>query len=199
MNANSKRRHISVLQALSLVFIYAAVCLAQEPQVSGINAPPPLKTIPKEERTQIESADPKQRVRLTIEFSTQHLGLAERYTEQASYEKASAEVGCYHALIENVLKFLASQKRDSNKTRDLYKRLELALREQGPRLTAMRRTTPLEFAIWIKNAEDFAREGRTEALNSFYGRTVVHDGQSSDEDKRAAKPKDESAPKSRTP
>ena len=39
----------------------------------------------------------------------------------------------------------------------------------------MRRTTPLEFAVWIKQVEDFARDGRTEALNSFYGHTVVRE------------------------
>jgi hypothetical protein len=44
----------------------------------------------------------------------------------------------YHALIEKRLQFLSTLKRDSNKTRDLYKRLELALRADGPRLTAMR-------------------------------------------------------------
>jgi hypothetical protein len=44
-------------------------------------------------------------------------------------------------------------------------------------LTATRRTTPLEFAVWIKKVEDFARDGRTEALNSFYGHTVVREPQ----------------------
>jgi hypothetical protein len=83
----------------------------------------------------------------------------------------------YHALVENAVQFLSTFKRDSNKTRDLYKRLELALRADGPRLTAMRRTTPLEFAVWIKQVEDFARESRTEALNSFYGHTVVREPQ----------------------
>jgi hypothetical protein len=39
----------------------------------------------------------------------------------------------------------------------------------------MRRTTPAAYAIFIKETEDFARQGRTEALNSFYGHTVVRD------------------------
>jgi hypothetical protein len=51
----------------------------------------------------------------------------------------------------------------------------------------MRRTTPLEFAVWIKQVEDFAREGRTEALNSFYGHTVEHD-ESKPEEKPTEKP-----------
>jgi hypothetical protein len=84
-------------------------------------------------------------------------------------------------------------KRDSNKTRDLYKRLELALRAHGPRLTAMRRITPLEFAVWIKQVEDYAREGRTEALNSFYGHTVVSEPKKKP-DKNNEKPKETPTP-----
>ena len=57
----------------------------------------------------------------------------------------------------------------------------MALRAHGPRLTAMRRITPLEFAVWIKQVEDFARDGRTEALNSFYGHTVVREQKSAEE------------------
>ena len=39
----------------------------------------------------------------------------------------------------------------------------------------MRRATPLEYATRIKEVEDFARDGRTEALNAFYGHTVVRE------------------------
>ena len=146
------------------------------PQPTPLTAPPPLKTIPKTERLQIEgNSDPKQRIRQTIEFASLHLGAAEKHTSQSNYEAASQEVGTYHVMIENALTFLATLKRDSNKTRDVYKRLELALRADIPRLTSMRRSTPIEFAVWIKKVEDFAREGRTEALNSFYGHTVVRE------------------------
>jgi hypothetical protein len=135
--------------------------------------------IVKEERAALDAAvnDSKKRLKMTIEFADGHLTNAEQHTSRENYEAASTEVGMYQALIENALQFLSSFKRDSNKTRDLYKRLELALRADGPRLTAMRRTTPLEFAVWIKKVEDFARDGRTEALNSFYGHTVVREPQ----------------------
>jgi len=89
---------------------------------------------------------------------------------------------------------VTSIKRDSNKTRDLYKRLELSLLAHGPRLTTMRRTTPLEYAVWIKKVEEFAREGRTEALNSFYGHTVVRERDKSGADKRNEKPKESPTP-----
>jgi len=158
-------------------------------------APPPFKMIVKEERAQIEDTnnDAKKRLKLTIEFADAHLARAEQHTGRGDFEAASAEVGMYHALIESALQFLSTFKRDSNKTRDLYKRLELALRADGPRLTAMRRITPLEFAVWIKQVEDFARDGRTEALNSFYGHTVVRDP---DKSEKTEKPSPTPTPKS---
>jgi hypothetical protein len=199
MSRNSPRQILFFIQALFLVVFCAPSVLGQDPQITQLNAPPPIKAIPKEERTQIEDAkDPKNRLKITIDLSGSHLSLAEKYTAQPNYEAASREVGMYHALIENALSFLASLKRDANKTRDLYKRLELTLRADGPRLTSMRRTTPLEFAVRIKEVEDFAREGRIEALNSFYGHTVVRDDKG-DTEKPNEKPKESPTPKVQQP
>jgi hypothetical protein len=129
-----------------------------------------------------------------MDFAGGHLTRAEQLTMQTEYEAASSEVGMYHALIEDALDNLSSLKQDSNKTRDLYKRLELTLRSDGPRLTSMRRVTPLEFAVWIKQVEDFARAGRTEALNSFYGHTVVREKNTPE--KPDDKPKESPTPQS---
>ena len=180
-----------VLPALLLVLACVQAVSAQDgqpspqspqPSPTPLTAPPPFKMIVKEERSQIEETqDASRRLKLTITFASAHLTNAEQHTARENYEAASVEVGMYHALIENALKFLSTFKRDSNKTRDLYKRLELALRADGPRLTAMRRNTPLEFAVWIKHVEDFARDGRTEALNSFYGHTVVREQKTTDD------------------
>jgi hypothetical protein len=185
-----------------LLASFTVITVAQDqkptPQPTPLTAPPPLHTITKEERTQMsDSTEPKQRVRVTIEFAQTHLTTAERYTSESNFEAASHQIGSYRALIQDLLTFLATLKRDNNKTRDLYKRLELALRADGPRLTAMRRTTPLEFAVWIKQVEDFAREGRTEALNSFYGHNVVHDDESKPAEKPTEKPLENSTPKSK--
>ena len=186
---------------LFTVLLLALVCpastQAQNPQPSPtpLTAPPPLKVIPKEERQQLDDAkDLKQRLRLSIDFADAHLTRAEQLTMQTEYEVASNEVGTYHAIIEDALENLSSLKQDSNKTRDLYKRLELALRADGPRLTSMRRVTPLEFAVWIKKVEDFARAGRTEALNSFYGHTVVREKTAPE--KPEDKPKESPTPQS---
>jgi len=191
-----------LLPVFVCLLLFSASTHAQEPaaqpspQPTPLTAPPPLKLVSKQERAQLaENTDLKQRLRVTIELADAHLTKAEQLTMQSEYDAASAEVGTYHALIEDALDNLGSLKQDSNKARDLYKRLELALRADGPRLTAMRRVTPLEFAVWIKKVEDFARAGRTEALNSFYGHTVVRDAPKN-ADKPGDKPKETPTPKS---
>lgn len=200
MTPIARRNILLAAHLLLLAFVCLPAVKAQEPQAqpqaTPLPAPPPFKMIVKEERSALENAskDPSRRLKLTIEFADGHLTRAEQHTARENYDAAATEVGMYHALIENALEFLSASKRDSNKTRDLYKRLELALRSDGPRLTAMRRTTPLEFAVWIKEVEDFAREGRTEALNSFYGHTVVRDAPKPGADKSNEKPKDLSIP-----
>lgn len=185
---------------LLVAFVSVPSVSAQDahPSPTPLTAPPPIKVITKEERAQIDQADDsKRRIRTTIELAAARLTRAEQLTKQANYDAAGAEVGSYEALIEDALEFLSGMKRDSNKTRDLYKRLELALRAHGPRLTTMRRETPLEYAVWIKKVEEFARAGRTEALNSFYGHTVVRDPQRN-ADKRQEKPKPTPTPNSKS-
>jgi hypothetical protein len=197
MSLQLQRGLILVGTVLLLAFVCPLSTRAQnpQPQPTPLTAPPPLKVIPKDERQQLDQAkDNKQRLRLSMEFAGGHLTRAEQLTMQTEYEPASSEVGMYHALIEDALENLSSLKQDSNKARDLYKRLELALRADGPRLTSMRRVTPLEFAVWIKKVEDFAREGRTEALNSFYGHTVVREKNTPE--KPEDKPKESPTPQS---
>jgi hypothetical protein len=156
--------------------VAACLVVAQEVRIQDQSAPPPLKIVTHQDRMQLdEVSDAKARVRVTLELAEAHLANAEIHTSHLNYDEAAAEAGKYSALIEDVFVFLGTQKQDSNKTRDLYKRVELTLRAQGPRLNIMRRTTPVAYAVWIKEIEDFARRGRTQALNSFYGHTVVRD------------------------
>jgi hypothetical protein len=156
--------------------LYVPVLCGQESHVQDQTGPPPLKTISRVERTQLnESKDAKARVRITLELALVHLAEVEAQTSQHDYPAAAAEAGRYWALVEDVFSFLKTMKGDSNKTRDLSKRVELALRAQGPRLSAIRRGTPSEYSFWMKQIEDYARNGRTEALNSFYGQTVFRD------------------------
>lgn len=201
MTREAQRRIVISAHLLLLTCVFLPSVSAQDAQPSPtpLMAPPPFKMIVKEERSQIEENKDAKRLKLTIEFAAAHLGVAEQHTAQGNFEAAQTEVGMYHALIENVREYMKTFKRDSNKTRDLYKRLELSMRAHGPRLTAMRRVTPLEFAVWIKQVEDYAREIRTEALNSFYGHTVVSEPKNAEKSNEKPKEVPTPTPKSNTP
>lgn len=186
--------------ALLCMAIYVPDLHAQEPAGQQLTAPPPLKVVSREERARIDAADdPKARLRTTIELAELRLAKAEVLTNDHDFEGATGELGNYEALMDDALDYLSPMMRDKNKTRDLYKRLELALRAHGPRLTAIRRSTPLEYAVWIKELEEFARKGRTEALNSFYGHTVFREPQKRAEEKPPDKPKNSAAAPERRP
>jgi hypothetical protein len=176
--------HVVLLLALCLMTV-----AGQDPPRQDDTAPPPLKVINSRERAQVnEAKDPKARLKLTLEFAETHLANAENQTSQHEFDSAAAEAGMYWALIEDLFTYLSTIKRDNDKTRDLYKRLELSLRAHGPKFAMMRRGTPAEYAVWIREIEDFTRKGRTDALNNFYGHTVVRDGPTKPEQKDGEKP-----------
>ncbi len=176
--AGIQRRLIHGTPALLLfAVIFVPSVKAQEVKSLDQTAPPPAKVITREERSQLtQSKDEKARVKLTIELAETHLANVENHTSQQQYDGAAAEAGMYWALIEDVFAFMKTVERDNNRRRDLYKRLELTLRAHGPRWSSIRRGTPAEYAVWIKEIEEFARDGRTQALNSFYGTTVLREG-----------------------
>jgi hypothetical protein len=182
-----------------LAILYVPVVSGQEPAVQD-HAPPPLKIISRVERAQInESKDAKARVRISLDLALVRLGEIEAQTTLRDYPAALAGAGRYWALLEDVFGFLKTMKTDSNKTRDLYKRVELALRAHGPRLSAVRRGTPSEFSFWMKEIEDYARNGRTEALNSFYGHTVVRDKPPTEQQANKPIPKNSITPEKNQP
>lgn len=169
-----------MLRTLQIILLLAvgqsAIAIAQDPHGAPDIAPPPMKAVSAQERSQIDGADGgKSRLKVTIALAETHLSAAEAGNARSDFAAASAAIGRYWGLLEDAFGFLKTMKADSNKTRDLYKRLELSLRSHGPRLVAMRRRTPAEYSVWIKEVEEFARNGRTEALNSFYGHTVFRE------------------------
>jgi len=135
-----------------------------------------MRFVTHDDRSQLMSAkDAKTRVRLTIDLAEAHLTEMEQLTSQKNFEKAQEVLGNYLGLIEDVMHFVGSIAQDKNSTRDLYRRLDIALRAQLPKLAVMRRDTPSEFSIHLKAAEEFVRDTRSEALDSFYGHTVLRE------------------------
>lgn len=138
-------------------------------------APPPLRLVPRDERSQLDAArDAKGRTRLSMELAEARLSRAEALTQTQQFEAAARELGIYQGILEDALRFLKEQK-EQKKLRDIYRRFEISLRAHAARLETIRRQTPSEFSINIKTITDSTKNLRGEALNGFYGDTVIRD------------------------
>lgn len=133
-----------------------------------------MKFVSRDERARLDGAtDPKTHIRLAIDLASEHLNQAEQFIAQKKYEAACEELGRYMGIINYTLRFLSGMNSDKGKTRDLYRHVEITLRGHLPRLAVMRRSTPAEYGINLKDAEDYVRNARSDALDSFYGNTVL--------------------------
>ena len=180
----------------TVVCLLAPGALAQQPRSPQMPAPPPMRFVSRDERSQLARAkDSKSRVRTTIELAEDRLARAEDLTSQKEFDHASEQLGGYLGLIDDARVFLGAMNREKTSTRDLYRRLDIALRAHIPRLAVMRRTTPAEHAVNIKAAEEYARNTRTEALESFYGHSVLREDVSNE--KKSDKTKDSPDPNKR--
>jgi len=101
----------------------------------------------------------------------------EEFTSLRKFDQASEELGGYLGLLDNVRAYLGSMNRDKGSTRDLYRHFEIALRAHIPRLAVMRRTTPAAYSGNLKAAEEYVRDARSDALDSFYGHSVLREDQ----------------------
>jgi hypothetical protein len=166
-----------------------------QPLTPQLPTPPPMRFVARDDRSQLTTTrDAKARVKLTIELAEARLVNMEALTSRKEFEKASEALGAYLGLIEDAMRFIGGMPREKNSTRDLYRRLDIALRAQIPRLAVMRRDTPSDYAIHLKTAEEFARAARTDALESFYGHTVLREDPEKKADANKATPQDKQRP-----
>ena len=146
---------------------------AQQPQMP---APPPLRLVSRSERSQLDEArDAKARLHATITLAEDHLTQAESLTTQKKFDEASAEVGSYLGLIGDLRDYISKLNNDKTSTRDICRHFEWDVRLHIPRLAVMRRDTPAAYSLYIKDAEEFIKDTRAEALDSFYGHSVLRE------------------------
>lgn len=161
--------------ALFLICVCACEATAQNLVASPV-APPPLRLLNFNERAQLsQENDAKKHLKLNVELASERLRRAEDLAAARRFEAVTDELASYQSILEEAFSFMQARGKVDNKTRDLYKYLELQMRAQGPRLEAIRRLTPAEYAGYVRAVFEFTRDARTEALNSFYGDTVIRD------------------------
>ncbi|HEV2761789.1 MAG TPA: hypothetical protein VGV38_02250 [Pyrinomonadaceae bacterium] len=195
----SRVARASLLGLACALVVFVALARGQRqdgPTVQPETAPP-MRYIPPQERARLaaEGDDHKDRTKLSIEMAEERLARAEQLTAAANFLAASGELGIYLAIIDDAIRYLQANGQPvkgkvSNKFRDLYKRIELTLRAHGPRLESIRRRTPSEEAANARAAYEYIRQARADALESFYGETVLREGSSQTEKApEAARPK----------
>jgi len=151
-------------------------------------APPPMRFVTRSERSELDSArDPKARLRATVSLAEGHLQRAEAFTTEKKFEAAATELGEYLGLIGDMRSFIATLTPDKGSTRDICRHFEISVRPHIPRLAVMRRDTPAVYSINIKDAEEYIKDTREEALDSFYGHSVLREPEP---EKKSEGPKD---------
>jgi len=172
----SLRYESNVLWQVIAACVLVTSTAAQQPQLPRLPAPPPMHLVTKSERSQLDEArDPKSRLHQTLTIAEDHLSRAEKLTEEKKFDEASAELGDYLGLIGDLRDYIATLNHDKNSTRDLYRHFEFQVRTHIPRLAVIQRSTPVSYVLNIKDAEEFIKDTRAEALDSFYGHSVLRE------------------------
>ncbi len=137
-------------------------------------APPPLRTVTKEEKTQLNSIpDVKSHTKVAIELMSIRLVQAEHLNSTTDFDGMFKELGGFHGLLDNTLEFLGKQDARNGKVLDNYKRLELGLRTFEPRLETIRRDLPTRYEEYVRKLLIYVRDSRSRAVEPMFGDTVV--------------------------
>jgi hypothetical protein len=148
---------------------------AQQPARDDVG-PPPIRHLPDAVRRQLDEArDVKARTKAALELLEQSLARSAAHASADRFEDATGELGVYEALVKETIAGVQASGRVTNKQRDLYKKIELALRSHVTRLETIRRSLPARNGVHVQATIEFIRDQRDLALNSFYDDTVIPD------------------------
>ena len=167
---------------LVLIFTFFACAQAQEgaapQQPQREDGPPPLRYVPPDVRQRLDGAkDARARARLSMEIAEERLIRAAQLAGEDKFAASTAEIGIYEAVVEETVRTLHASNpgRANNKLRDIFKRVEITLRSHVTRLESIRRVLPERHAVYLKDAIDFVRDRRDQALGAFYSDSILRE------------------------
>jgi len=176
------RGRASATMVLIFTLLACAGAQAQDgaapPTPQREDGPPPLRYLPPDVRQQLDGAkDAKARARLSMELAEQRLARAAQLAGEDKFAASTAEIGIYEAVVEDTVRTLHASNpgRANNKLRDIFKRVEITLRSHVTRLESIRRVLPERHAVYLKDAIDFVRDRRDQALGAFYSDSVIRE------------------------
>ena len=178
-NSRRKRRRSTVHCALLIIVSFlAAASVDAQTDDDLATAPPPLKTISNVERDKLDrEKGVKSRTKLALNLMDDRLKRAEALFSRDDLENTFAELGVFHALMDDTLAFLGGNGRPNRKVLFNLKRFEIGLRKFTPRLELIRRELPLTHEFYVRSLLKLLREARTKATEPLFGETVLPDNE----------------------
>ena len=156
-----------------LILFSLTLTFAQDNTMPDDVAPPPLKTISKEERAQLAAeAGVKDRTSTYLGLLEVRLKKAEDLSAQEDFGSALTQFGSYEGLLENMMGFLTAENK-SGKALWSFKKVELTLRQHNFRIESVRRLMPFKYAYHITRLQKFIRRSRATATESLFSDSVV--------------------------
>jgi hypothetical protein len=167
--------------AVSFAFVGLTMMLcslAAYPQDPGDIAPPPIKMLSKSEKADLTAkTEPKQRTTLALDLMNRRLSSAEKFRTDENYSLMYAELGGFHALMDDTIQFLLKANTREGKQLNSLKKFEIGLRSYVPRLEAVRRDLPSNFDPYLKALLKNIDETREKAMAPFFSNTVISNSQ----------------------
>jgi hypothetical protein len=155
--------------AALLIFFSAGIGLAQEASDEFPDIPPPMRVASKEESDRLSSAsDPKARTRLALEFMEARLKLAEQALSQTNFALVHRELGGFHFLVDDTLRYLIRNDAGNGASASNFKRYELTLRSFAPRIELIRREVPINYEPYVLSVLKRVREARSRAVEPLF-------------------------------
>lgn len=165
-------RPFSRLRLLGAIFVFFVFCQINFAQAD--EEPPPIKILSKDEKSQLNAeTDVKRRTKLSLDLMEARLVKAETFGTAENYPAMYAELGGFHALMDNTVNFLSNSDRDSGKVLNNFKRVELNLRKYISRLELIRRELPVRYEPYVRKLTKYVREARSRAVEPLFDDTVV--------------------------
>jgi hypothetical protein len=154
----------------------AAVAYSQPPEDLSQTAPPPAKTLSKEEKDLLNSqVDSKKYTKAALELMEVRMKRAEEADARDDFDGMFVELGAFHALMDHSLDFLLKKHSDGKKAFSDFKRYELGIRGFSPRMELLRRDLPIKYEYYVRVLMKYLREARSKAIDPMFGDSVVPD------------------------
>lgn len=149
---------------------------AQEEEPQNV-APPPVKIVSKDEKSALDGVnDVKNHTKLAIDLMEERLKKAEELSTQQTYNAMFIELGGFHALMDDTIKFLNRNDTGGKKILDNFKRFEIALRAFTPRIELIRRELPVRFEFYVRSLLKNIRDTRAKAVEPFFSDKILPNG-----------------------